>query len=254
VDVTAWDREAAGGDAGVGKLHGAGVGGATFQHLALVRQFGFLGCSDHPAHDTRIGDHAAVFDLDRRAFAEGDFHFAAFGRIARAGDIYGQTEVGIETEGSARNTPNADFFLRAEDEVKFVGCVFQAAQGFDQDGTADAVVHGFGDQAATQVEERTLERGHLADFDRTGLAVRRADINKELLESIGFGHIGDALAADDAGGAARETDAHTQQRVRMDTAEGCEADKAILVNVGVDQADLVHVCGEHDLLNISSLP
>jgi len=69
-------------------LDGARVRGAAFQHLALERDTRLLRSVDHPIDNARVGEHAAILDLDRRTFAKGNFHFRSLRCVTCGGHIH----------------------------------------------------------------------------------------------------------------------------------------------------------------------
>ncbi len=244
--VAAGHGETARRYAGARYLDAAGVGRSAQKHLALVGQAGALGGARHPVHDAGVGNHPPVAHLDRRAVAQSDFHLDAFGGIARQGDIHGQADVGVDAVGRGRRPAGADFFLHAEDEINLMGGAFQAAQGLDQNGDADAVIHGFGDQAVAQIEEGALEDGHIAHVDGAVGAAGSPHVNEHFLQRGDFAAPAGAFQADDALGSVQEAHVRPHAVARVDAADVGEAYEAFFVHVGGNHADFVQVRREHD--------
>ena len=124
---------------------------------------------------------------------------------------------------------------------------FKGAQGFDQHGAADAVIHGFGHQAPAQVEEGSLESRHIADLHRAVFEAGCAHVDKILGGRRHFGCREIRLFhADHSRRAVGEVDASAHQGMRADSADAGKADETIRVDMRGDQTDLVHVGRQHD--------
>ena len=134
---------------------------------------------------------------------------------------------------------------------------------FDRDPAGDAVVHRLGDHVIAHLDARGVDDDHIADLD--------------LLVDLGLGHprvdehladIGDLLAffrrrdvdrltrrVHDAGDiffrilqVRADRHAAGEEVSRVESADGVDVDEALVVDVGDQKADLVHVSREHDFL------
>ncbi len=116
VNITGGNREAAGSNPGTCDLNGAGVGGASFQDLALERDLCFLRSTHHPVDDARISQHTTILNLDRGTFPEDDLHTGTPGRVTSGGHIHRQAEVGVHTKGGSGGTTQTHLLLGGKDE------------------------------------------------------------------------------------------------------------------------------------------
>ncbi len=240
---------AVGGSAGhAGKLQGnALLGGGVDDQIA---QFG-------------VGNHARVEDGQAGAAAQPHARLLFLDAGHVAGDVGFDDDghVGVDGAGAGGGAAQADFFhdgLHAV-EVVGVGRALEVAQNVDDDGAADAVVEGLGEVglAAGHDDESAVGHDGVAHADAGGLGlgfVGGADVDVHVLfldhlaALVGREQVG-GLGPDDADDVAPvglDDDALGEEGLIPPAAELEELEEAVVVDVGDDEADLVHVAGEHD--------
>ena len=128
----------------------------------------------------------------------------------------------------------------------------QAAHGLDEDRAANAVVHGFGHDPLAHVGKGTHKTHGLAQSIRSLSLAGRADIDIELGEIGVFAELGALFGSDDANAAIGELHPPASQRHRVNAADPLRAQESLFVDIADDEADLVHVRGQHHLLALAS--
>ncbi len=125
------------------------------------------------------------------------------------------------------------------------------AHGLDEDRAADAVVHSFGHDPLAHVGEGAHETHDLAQSIRGFGLAGRADIDVELGEIGVLAELGSLFGSNDANGAVGELHPPAGQRHGIDAANPLRAQEPLFVDVADDEADLVHVRGQHHLLALT---
>ena len=129
----------------------------------------------------------------------------------------------------------------------------EGAEGFDEQENRGAVVEGLHVHAVTEFHQRRVAGDEIADGDEFfDVLFRHAGIDEVVLDlgDLVFlvrRHDVDGLGAHDAEDilAAVDDDALGGEGFGVESADGIEADEALVVDVGDDEADLVHVGGGH---------
>lgn len=151
----------------------------------------------------------------------------------------------------------ADFFLDGEGGVEIIGgfatALFEIAEGFDEKENAGTVVERLDVYAVAHADERGKARDEVANgdgfreflFGESG--VDEVIFDLDYLVALFGRHDVDRLATHDAGDVffAMDEDSLGGEGFRIESADGEEADKAFVINVGDDKPDLVHVRGGH---------
>ena len=148
----------------------------------------------------------------------------------------------------APRSPTSSWVLNTK--IDLIWAVFHLAQGLDQHGAADAVIHRFGNQAVAQVKHRPVEDRRVANFYRAICPAGSADIDVHLFEGMHFVRELGALAANHPAYAADEAHPAAVAGVRAYPANGGKAHEPILVNVGGHDPDFIHVSGKHEALTV----
>ena len=188
VHVAQGDGEQAAGDAGVGHLHGAGVGaGRAGFSLDLVRDAGFLGGLDHVVEDNRVDVWAAADDGATRKAEAAELAVVRIGVVGRMTYVDGDANVGVDGLGGHLRAAHADFFLGGGDGRHGGGeglLLGEAAKGFHAHVGPGLVVEGTGDaDAAAQHLGAVGVDGGVADAhdgERVG-AVVHADVDPHVM-------------------------------------------------------------------------
>jgi hypothetical protein len=144
--------------------------------------------------------------------------------------------------------------------------VLEVAQHLDDQGAADAVIERLGQVGPGVGQHGEAAIGHdgvaVADAGGHDLGpAGRAEVDvhvllfDHLVALVGRQQVG-RLGADDAQYVplvGLDQHALAEQHLVPPAAEGQELDEAVVGNVGGDEADLVHVAGEHDLRPVARL-
>ena len=252
MDVAGGDGEAGGLHACTAHLHGGGVGTAEGQDLELVLDVVLLGHGGEFLGQFKVADDGGILQLDGRAAAYGAGHGLGTGGVTGAGHVVGNADIGVDAEGRGLGTAHTHLLLDGEDEVDIVGHggLLQTLGDLDQHGTADAVIQGTaGDAAAQEAGNTAIQGAEVTDLDLSLglLLVLGTDVDVALIGAQ-LGGSGIDLGHQDALEAACEGDLRERGGDPVDTADGVDADEAAVLDVGYQEADLVHVGAEHDLL------
>ena len=207
-----------------------------------------------------VADGGGVHDFDAGAFAKLGDHFlrSSSGGVVGDGGVETEAEVGLDFERGGVGAAEADFFLDGENGVEVVAgfAAFKFAECFEEDENGDAVVEGFDVDAVAHFNEVAFTGDGVTDFDEffDGFFV-----HAEVDEVVGeLGWLGAFLGRHDVNGFGShdadevfftvDDDALAGEGLGIETAEGVEADEAFIIDVGDDEADLVHVGGGHGFL------
>lgn len=259
VDVAGGDAEGDAGASGGGALEGAAVGAAAGEDFELVGD-GVAGGEVAEMFDEEgVADHGPVHEFDADAGAEGgDLGVgAAAGVIGGDGGVEGDADVGLDAEGGGGGAAEADFLLGGGDGDDGAGGGAEFAEGFDHDEDADAVVEAFGGDGVAAFGEVAVEGDHAADFEGLADGVGgEAGVDEELFDFglffVGFGEevrrFGGVAedAGEDIAVLGGDADALGEELAGVEAAEGLNAEEAFVVDVFDDEADFVHVGGDHD--------
>ena len=127
-----------------------------------------------------------------------------------------------------------------------MGACPQLPHDLEKNRAADPVVHGLGHHPVTEGLARALEAGHVTHRDPAVFPVPRSDVDIELLQGGNLGSVLHPLQADHADSPVREKHPAAQERELAHTADAAEAQETLLVDMRDDNADLIHVRGQHD--------
>ena len=168
------------------------------------------------------------------------------GDVVGVGHVHGDAVVGGNAVGGGTSAPQAHLLLNGKDEIQVVVGPLDALHGGEQDGAGDAVVQIGGKQLAAADEGSCVKYGgvpHLYHGLGLGL-ILSANVNVKVIQ---FPILGLHLPLDShhAPGAVAEPDGGAGQVVGGQAAHLAEAQVAMLVDVGDDEADGVHVGGKH---------
>lgn len=166
----------------------------------------------------------------------------------------------MDLKGGGLRAAEADFFLDGEGRVEIVGwfdfAFFEGAEGFDEHENRGAVIEGFHVDAIAEFHEWRVAGDEIADCDELNdVFFRHAGIDEIVLNLRDFifffgGHDVDGLGAHHAEDilATVDVDALGGEGFWIEPADGVEADEALVVDVGDDEADFIHVGGGHGFL------
>ena len=148
----------------------------------------------------------------------------------------------------------AYFFLDSKYCVEVVGDVFEFFEGFDEDEYGDAVVDGFGVDAVAHFDEGTFAGDDISDgYEAFDLGGFHAKVDEVVFDfgcfvAVGWFHDVDGFAAHDSDDVffAVDYDSLCGEGFGVESAEGMEAGESVVVDVGDDECDFVHVGGDHD--------
>ncbi len=265
VDVASGDGNSADdGSAGDHPLEAGGIGAAGSEDFWLPLDLMAIGGGFHEVDHAVVADDGGIHELDSCAFAEGGATFLR----SRAGDVVGdggiesEAEVWLDLEGGRLGTAEADFLLDGEDRVEIVGWrafrVFQLTEGCQEDKHGCAVVERLGVDAIAEFHELGQAGDEIADaddfidlgFGHPGideivgeLGVFSFFLRRHDVDRFGAEHADDFFAAVD-------DDALRGESFRVESANRVEADETFVVDVGDDEADLVHVGGGHGFFGV----
>ena len=258
--VAQGDGEQAAGDAGVGHLHGAGVGARRARlSLDLVGDAGFFGGLDHVVEDDRVDVRAAADDRAAREAEATELAVIGVGVVGRMADVDGDADVGVDGLGGDLRAAHADFLLRGRDGGHGGGeglLLGQAPEGLHADVSAGLVVEraGHADAAAQHLRAVGVHGGVADPHDRQGVGpVVHADIDphvmtlRDALAVLGREQVHGTLAGDAEHRtlAGQDVQAAAGGDDLVVAAEELEVQVALVVDVGDDESDLVDVAGEH---------
>jgi len=219
------------------------------QYFELIGDAGLFGSLDHQIFDLGVGQHACVHHLDGGTFAQRDRHRAGLGCVASGGHVHGDAQVGVDAVGRGASAEQTHFFLHAKDKINLVGGLFELAQGLDEDGTGDAVVHALGDQPAASFNHRAGKASRIPHLDGRVVGAGGADVDVHFGDVQGFvtPSLKVFIDVDDANGVVGKPDATSDQGVRINAPDGSKAQESLFVDVGDHHPNLIHMGGEHHL-------
>src|SRR5215211_8535062 len=267
VDVAAGDRERDGGDTAVQALDAARVRAAGGQYLGLVRDALALGYSLEVLDEPGVGDRVGVHDLERDPLAQLRYPTLVLRtrHVHRERDVERYHDCRREGGSTGLGAPQTHLLLRGRDRVYRCLVIAQCPHGLDHDEDADAVVHRLAQVVVPDVLQRAVHRYVVADAHRPpDLVCGHAEIHVEILR---FGGLLVLVArqvrrlAHGLQGAAqrravrRRDDYSLRDHVRrIMSSQGLEPDEAFVVHVPDQEADLVHVRGDHHARVVASSP
>ncbi len=257
--VTGRDRQRDRRLAFAGHLDAAGVGAAAGEDLQLVEEGLLLRQGPELLHQAGVGDGGGVHDLDGHALAElRDVVLLVHARdVAGQGHVDGHADVGVDAVGGHGGAADADLLLAGHDRVDVVLRGLGPLQRADDHPHGDAVVHGLAGGDVAPLHEGLVEGHRGADFDLLGHFLRRqAEVHEQVVEGgqlllLLVVHDVDRLGADQADQLLRLAHDHHalgDEGLRVEAAGGIQAEEAVVVDEADQEADLVHVTGQHDLL------
>ena len=136
MDITAGDRDTARRRARPGNLHRPCIRCPTLKYLKLVRDVCLFCSLPQQPNQTDMGDHPAIFDLDRRAITKRNRHRIALRHIAGSRYIQRQANVRLQAVSGRLRPPRANLFLHTKHKIEFMtnGRPLQLPQCFDSYG------------------------------------------------------------------------------------------------------------------------
>ncbi|MEY2724354.1 MAG: hypothetical protein RLZZ458_221 [Planctomycetota bacterium] len=259
VDVLDGAGKTDGANAAATALDGRTILASAGQNGALAANAVVLCDSFKVFHQSHIGEHGGVHDMqadtfasDRDAFFIGDARcFAAECGIAGDGDIR------FGPEGCRAGTAHADFFLYGPDCVDFTGMVCEVFDGANQSPAADAVIKALGDDGVADFVKGAIEHDHVADanaaFDFVG---GESTVDEEFGDFGNFlfvGFCGEMNRATsgvhDAGDVAvgsTDADGACEEVAGVEATGWVDTQVSLFVNVAHQKANLIHVGHEQD--------
>jgi len=232
------------------RLNGARVGAAELEHLALVGDAEALGASDQPLLHPRVRQEAAIHHLHRRPGAQFHRHRLCLRDIARARHVHGQGHFGLEPVRRDRRPPQANLLLRGEHGVHLVRRSRQLPERLDQHGAAGPIVHRLGDQPIPSLFARARETGDVSHAHRHILRRGGPYVEEHLLPLGNVVGAQPLFRADDSHRAVGKAHPPAQQRLWLHAPHAPHPQESLLVDVGDDEANLVHVRRQHDALAV----
>ena len=260
VDMAGGDGDGTGdGASGDHSLKAGGIGATTTEDFRLPFDFMAGGGRFHKFNHAVVADDRRIHELDRGTLAEGGaaFLWGGAGYIVGDGGIQSKAEISLDLEGGSLGTAEANFLLDGENRVKVVGGFafgfFQLAESFDEDKDRGPVVERFGVDAVAELEKCGVAGDEITNGDDfNDLLLGHAGIDEIIGDFDGLiflfrSHEMDGFRAHDADNvaAAMDDDAMGGEGFRVEATDGIEANEALVVDVGDDEADFVDVGGGH---------
>ena len=251
MDIAGRDGDRTGCDACARLLERRSIRAAALEDFTLRGNAEQLRRLFEAVADRRRADDRAIHDLDGRAAAHLDRHRGLhLGQVARVGHINGDRYIRLDRERRRACATQTDLLLCREHEIQVVfGLGLRQLLHHQQERhAADAVVEVRTAEHAVLLEARRFEYGKVADLDELSrlFGVLCADVDEHMREGHVL-HRGLFLEGDHAARAVGEADGDVHEIRVVQAADLREADKAVLVDIGRDNADRVHVRGEQYL-------
>ena len=228
-------------------MDAAGVGAAGLDDIHLGVDAPLLGQDLQLGDHLGVADHGGVHDLDGGAAAQ----LAAAGMLGAQlvgghRHVHHHGVVGVDGVGRRFCPPKPQFLLSGKDKIEVIAAVLETLHSQEEGQAGNAVVHIGRDEPVAGGIGWGVVDGGVPDADHgPGLVgVVSADVDIEVVQ----GHVlrlHRLAEADDAPDAVLEPDGGGDKVGGVEPSHLAEAEEALLLDVGDDAADGIHMGGKH---------
>lgn len=259
MDIPGGDRQRDRRNTGTRALQGTGVSSSARQEFELVANAVTLGNLAQMLNKWTTGQVGGIEDLNRYSLTEARDAIVRVNPrdITCNGDVEGDTDIGFETKGSCLRPTESDLLLDSSDCKDLHLVLLEMPECFQHNEDADAIIERLAQDSRTEARKVTRESHHITQLDARSHFVRwQAKINIEIFERRGLpfltrqemNRLGCELQSTEQRLTLTRPDRDTlrNEDAGIEATDGLEAEEALIVDVADQEADLVHMRGEHD--------